>query len=524
MITKAHMAFLCFLSLLSASHHVSAATADRPNVIFILADDMGYGAIQANNDKNHLPTPNLNRLVKEGMNFTDAHSDASVCTPSRYGLLTGRYSWRSGLKSGVTWSFYPSLIEPELTTVAEMFQQQDYHTACIGKWHLGIDFYTKEGKTLSEATGFSRKDMANAGVKGNRPAFRAKWEDIDFSKAVSGGPTDHGFDYYFGDDLPNMPPYAFFKNDRLTAMPTTIKPNGMFGAKGPMVPGWKLEDVMPKITADARQYIKTHAKEQDPFFMYFALTSPHTPIVPSKEFIGKSGLDSKYADWIIETDWAVGEVLKELDAQGIAENTIVVFSTDNGPTELKENKDLITKGTDLIHQYKGMKRSLWEGGHRVPYIVRWPAKTPAASTCDEPICLNDFMATMAELTDFSLKDDMAVDSYSILDLYKGQKKKLARSIIHHDFNGGFSIRQGDWKLNYFREIDLEKGKDSFKKELYNLKKDIKETNNVIGEHTPLVTELDNAFEKIVRNGRSTQGTKQKNTEHPEWKVPITTIN
>jgi len=212
--------------------------------------------------------------------------------------------------------------------------------------------------------------------------------------------------------------------------------------------------------------------------------------------------------------------MKALDEHGLTENTIVIFSTDNGPTELQENKKIIEQGSDLIHQFKGMKRSLWEGGHRVPYVVRWPNVTPASSTCNQTICLNDFMATMADLIDYKLKEDMAVDSYSILDLYKGKKKKIGRSIIHHDFNGGFSIRKGDWKLSYFRE----KGTDTFTKQLYNIKKDIKESKNVIESHPDIVSDLDKTFEKIVINGRTTKGTQQKNVEHPDWKLPFQLVN
>ncbi|VGO18330.1 sulfatase family protein [Pontiella sulfatireligans] len=497
--------------LLCVATWVSAA--ERPNIVLILGDDMGYGSVQANNQKCAIPTPHLNRLIEEGMNFTDAHSDTSVCTPTRYGLLTGRYSWRSGLKSGVTWGFHPSLIEPEYETVAEMLQKAGYYTAMVGKWHLGLDWTNKEGKTIAEERGLDQHFFVNCGDF-SKTNLRYKWKNLDFSQPVKGGPVDHGFDSYFGDDVPNMPPYAFIRDNKVQGIPSVDKPSAMFGIAGPMVPGWTLEAVMPALAAEAKSVIKEKAQSDKPFFLYFSLTSPHTPIAPSDEFIGKSGL-SKYADWIIETDWAVGEVLVALDEQGIADNTLVIFTTDNGSTG-KELNELRKMGCDLTHQFRGQKRSLYEGGHRVPYIVRWPKQTPKGSSCDETICLNDFMATAAEVAGVKLNENAGPDSNNILPLYQGKTRAEDPAVIHHDFDGGYAIRRGDWKLIFL----YNRKANTFKRELYNLKADVKETANIIEQHSEVASELAELFETQVKQGRSTPGPQQSNIEDPDWMLPF----
>ncbi len=489
------------------------SAAERPNIVFILGDDMGYGSVQANNEKCTIPTPHLNRLVEEGMNFTDAHSDTSVCTPTRYGLLTGRYSWRSGLKSGVTWAFFPSLIEPEIVTVAEVLRDAGYDTGMVGKWHLGLDFTNKDGQTIAEEMNLDQHLFVNCGDF-SAVNLKYNWKKLDFTKPVKGGPVDHGFDYYFGDDIPNMPPYVFYKNNQIVEQPTVPKPADMFGLPGPMVPGWTLEAVMPALTQDAQRYIAEKAKGEKPFFLYFSLNSPHTPIAPSDEFKGRSGLNT-YADWIMQTDAAVGAVLQSLDEQGIADNTLVIFSTDNGSTG-KELNELKKMGCDLVHQFRGQKRSLYEGGHRVPYIVRWPKQTPKGSSCDATICLNDFMATAAEIAGVQLDENAGPDSHNILPLYQGKNRAEDPAVIHHDFDGGYAIRRGDWKLIFLYNRKTK----TFTRELYNVKEDIKETRDLVSQHPEVVTELSRLFEAQVKNGRSTPGPQQKNLEDPDWMLPF----
>lgn len=490
----------------------SFAVGAKPNIVFILADDMGYGSVQANNPKSPVPTPHLDRLVEQGMNFTDAHTDSSVCTPTRYGLLTGRYSWRSGLKSGVTWRFFPSLIEPETVTVADMLRGVGYQTAMIGKWHLGIDFINKQGQTIAEEKGIGQSHFVDcADFKAVDLQYDAS--NIDFSQPYRGGPTDHGFDYFFGENLPNMPPYAFFENDRIVGNPSVNKPRDMFGLPGPMVPGWTLEAVMPTLTEKASQYIRENADNEKPFFLYFALPAPHTPIAPSVDFQGISGIN-KYADWLMETDWSVGEVMAALEEAGIADNTLLIFSTDNGTSYADESAQELR--SQLDPQFKGAKRSIYEGGHRVPYIVRWPGVITAGSSCGETIGLNDFMATAAEISGAQLSETMAVDSHNILPLYLGKSRAEQPAIIHRDFSGGYAIRQGDWKMVFV----LDRKTKTFKRELYNLKTDIKETSNVIKQHPEVATQLSQLFETKVTQGRSTPGSQQSNFEDPRWMLPF----
>jgi arylsulfatase A-like enzyme len=493
------------------------AKNSQPNVIFILADDMGYGSVAANNPECTIPTPALDRLVDEGMNFTDAHSGSSVCTPTRYALLTGRYAWRTGLKTGVIWAWYPALVEPDRLTVGKMLQQQGYRTAMVGKWHLGLNYTDKQGNNLAEREQFTERQLVYGGNRRAAPAprYNPSADTIDFTKPVGGGPVDCGFDSWFGVDLPNMPPYVFIKDRELQGIPSVPKPKGMFGVGGPMLPGWSLEAVLPRLADEAAAFVTAQAESDKPFFLYYALTSTHTPIAPSKEFQGKSGLNA-YADWLMETDWAVAKVLDALDRSGQAENTLVIFSADNGPTEPKFQKDLIGKGCDLIHQFRGLKRSVYEGGHRVPYIVRWPGVIPPGSSCAEPVSLNDFMATMADLTGYNLPTNAAEDSFSILPLYKGEKRDVVPPLIHHGFWGSFAIRQGDWKMVF--EYDAKK--ETFTRELYNMKNDVKETNDVIAQYPEVAAELNQLFEEKVENGRMTSGPQQKNMEDPDWILPF----
>jgi arylsulfatase A-like enzyme len=493
------------------------AASDQPNVIFILADDMGYGSVAANNPECTVPTPALDRLVKEGMNFTDAHSGSSVCTPTRYALLTGRYAWRTGLKTGVIWSWYPALIEPDRLTVGKMLQEKGYRTAMVGKWHLGLDYTDKNGMNLAEANKFNERQLVFCGDlhAPSAPRYKPSSDSIDFTKPVGGGPVDCGFDSWFGVDLPNMPPYVFIKDRELQGIPSIPKPKGMYGVSGPMLPGWSLEAVLPRLADEAAAFVTAQAKSDKPFFLYYSLTSTHTPIAPSKEFQGKSGLNA-YGDWLMETDWAVSKVLDALDRSGQADNTLVIFSTDNGPTEPKFLNDLKSKGCDLTHQFRGLKRAVYEGGHRVPYIVRWPGVTPAGSSCEEPISLNDFMATMADLTDYDLPVNAAEDSFSILPLYQGKSAGEHPALIHHGFWGSFAIRQGDWKMVFEYDVKTKE----FTRELYNMKDDVKETQDVMGQHPEVAKKMSELFEASIKNGRMTPGPTQKNMEDPGWALPF----
>ena len=476
---------LLFLSLLISI----GFAASKPNIIVILADDMGYDSINALNPKNPIPSPHLDTLLKQGMNFTDAHSGSAVCTPTRYGLLTGRYCWRSRLQKSVLWTWDKPLIPRSRLTIATMLRRKGYKTACIGKWHLGWEWPKKNDK-------------------------------IDFTQAIKGGPTELGFDYYFGDDVPNFPPYVYIENQHTVGLPTAEKPKKMFGGKGPMLPGWKLENVMPDITAKSVEYINARGKDKKPFFLYFSLTAPHTPIAPSKEFQGKSGI-GPYADFLMETDWSVGQIVSALKVNGLSDNTLLIFTADNGTSPHAKLFDKLKKNNvDLQYHFRGNKADAFEGGHRVPFIASWPGQILAGSKSGEVICLNDIMATAAELTDFDFAENEAEDSRSLLTILKGKKlsKPLHEYLVNHSINGKFAIRSGKWKLIFCAGSGGWSGprekralaKKLPTRQLYNLGIDLKEKNNLIAEYPELVEEMTNALIKIISDGRSTPGKTQKN--------------
>ena len=460
--------------------------AEKPNIVFILADDMGIDAVSAYNEKmGPIKTAHIDRLISEGMDFSDAHSGSAVCTPTRYGLLTGRYCWRTELKKEVLWDYGRPLIEKDRLTVAEFLRDHGYTTGMVGKWHLGLDWYDAEG-------GLANKDLRIEDAvwkPKSRERILACAEKIDFTKPVTGGPLDHGFDYYFGVDLPNMPPYAWIEGDRLTAQPTVPKPKTMFGTEGPMVPGWQLEEILPALTSKSTAWIKEQAKKEKPFFLYLSLTSPHTPISPSEPFQGKSGITA-FGDFLIETDWVVGEVMKCLDEAGVADDTMLIFATDNGTAAACKFDQLKKKGVDLRHTLKGIKSMIHEGGHRVPFVVRWPGKTKPGTTCKEVICLNDFMATVADMLGAELPNNAAEDSTSILPLLTGEAKTLPDRpmVVNHDYRGNFAIRDGKWKL--------------VGEQLFDLDADLKETTDIAEKHPEVVKRLSATLKTYQESGRS----------------------
>ena len=399
---------------------LSAAEPPKPNIVYILADDLGYGDVGCYNPASKIPTPNIDRLAREGVRFTDAHSPSAVCTPTRYALLTGRYAWRTRLQRNVLGPFSQPLIAEKQLTVAGLLREQGYATACIGKWHLGWGW-------------------PKPGDGGKR----------DFTRPIPDGPTARGFDLYFGTDVPNYPPYCFIENDRTVGIPSADAPVGRdsFNIAGPMLPGWKLVEVLPGLEKRAVEYIEKAAKGDKPFFLYLPLTSPHYPVVPAAEFKGKSKV-GEYGDFVVQTDHVVGEVLDALKTSGVAEKTLVILTSDNGPEITGEVKPgaydrLKEFGHASMGTLRGTKRDAWEGGHRVPFIARWPGKIPAGTTCDETICHVDLMATLAALLDVKLPADAGVDSVNILPALLGEKRKapLREATVHHSGQGKFAIRR-----------------------------------------------------------------------------------
>ncbi len=465
------------------------AGATKPNIVFIMADDMGYGDLGCYNKKSKIPTPNFDRLAAEGMRFTDAHSPSAVCTPTRYGVLTGRYCWRSRLKRGVLNGYSPALIDTQRMTVASLLKQNGYATACIGKWHLGL--------------GSDKK--------------------TDYNKPLVPGPNALGFDYFYG--IPaslDMTPYCYIENDRPVAKPTlTIEAgkaseDGWWRA-GAIAPGFKHVEVLPRLTEKAVEYIDNHAEKSPgkPFFMYFPLPAPHTPIAPADFVKGRSQAGG-YGDFVVEVDWTVGEVTKALARNRLADNTLIILTSDNGsPGRTKINRANYSI-IELFGHYpsgdlRGIKADIWDGGHREPFIARWPGKIPPASTSDELICLTDLLATCAAVLGVELPDNAGEDSYNILPALLGRKpgKPIRQAIVHHSGSGMFSIRQGQWKLilgrgsGGFSKPKTYKPKPGEPKgQLYNLQDDLAETNNLWHKHPEIVKRLTDLLEKYKKQGHS----------------------
>jgi len=499
---------LCLFGLGSPEVGYSASPA-KPNIVYILADDLGYGDPGCYNPESKIPTPNIDQLAKEGMRFTDAHSPSAVCTPTRYGLLTGRYAWRTRLQRNVIGPFAPPLIGPRQLTVAEMLRKQGYTTACIGKWHLGWNW-------------------PKAGPGGQR----------DFSQPITEGPTTRGFDFYFGTDVPNYPPYCFLKNDRTVGIPSVPAPVGKesFNIAGPMIAGWKLEEVLPQLEKQAIDFVENASRGDRPFFLYLPLTSPHYPVVPARGYQGKSKV-GEYGDFVMQTDDLVGKILAALKRTSIAENTLVIFTSDNGPEVTGEVKPgvydrLKQFGHASMGPLRGVKRDSWEGGHRVPFIARWPGKIAAGSRSDQIVCHVDLMATLAHLVDCPLPEDAGGDSMSFLDtlLAKQPSKPIRETLITHSAQGNFAIRQRDWVLilaptgddnrkqgepDWFQN---ERGYRPHKSpgELYHLGKDPTQKENLYESEPARVREMARMLETCVNEGRSTPGRALKNDGDVIW--------
>ena len=490
------------------------AAPPQPNIVVILADDLGYGDVRCFNPQGKISTPHLDRLAAQGMIFTDAHSSSAVCTPTRYGLLTGRYNWRSRLKSGVQGGLSPPLIEPGRLTLPTFLKRQGYHTACIGKWHLGMDWPRKP-----DAAPFGD------GIEKGEDGWR-----VDFSQPIQRGPTAFGFDYYFGIAASlDMVPYTFIENNRVTKLPTSDKAFPMMlgrtnrmTRRGPAADDFEAEGVLPELTREAVAWIERRApaaKSNDPFFLYLPLTSPHTPIVPTPEWQGKSGLNS-YADFVMQTDAAVGTVLETLHRLNLADNTLVIFTSDNGCSPEADFNQLRASGHHPSGRFRGAKADIFEGGHRVPFIARWPGRVKPGSSTSQLISLNDIFATCAEILDRKMPADAAEDSISLLPALEGRASKPSReALVHHSINGSFAIRRGDWKLILAPDSGgwssprpgSPAAKDLPAVQLYNLRDDISETNNLQGQHPRIVADLTSELQRYVKDGRSTPGPRQANT-------------
>ncbi len=487
-------ALLLIASLLAAWHVGNgplSQAAEMPNVIVVMADDLGIGDISPTNPNGKIATPHLRKLAAGGLTFLDAHTPSSVCTPTRYGLLTGRYNWRSRLARGVLSGTSEHLIPADRPTLGHLMQTAGYHTAMIGKWHLGWDWHKKNGK-------------------------------IDFTQPVKNGPDINGFDQYYGHcGSLDMPPYVWVDTGRITAPPDreegVSKSQDRYGwyRKGPIGADFHIEEVLPHLFDKSISHVKARAadaKQGKPFFLYLALPAPHTPIVPVPPFKDASGLNP-YADFVMQVDHHMGQLLTTLDEADLANDTLVIFTSDNGCSP-EANFGLLKKhGHDPSAGYRGHKADIYEGGHRVSFIARWPGQIEAGTSTTALACLTDIYATLEAISGQQRQAVGGEDSFSLLPVFRGAESSARDTLISHSIGGSFAIRQGSWKLclcagsggwSAPRESEAKK-KGLPPMQLYNLADDPAETRNLVKSHPERVAALLRLLDQQVRAGRCTPG-------------------
>jgi arylsulfatase A-like enzyme len=455
------------------------AAEKLPNIVYILADDLGWGDLGCYNRESKIPTPNADRLAARGVRFTDMHSPSSVCTPTRYGILTGRYCWRSRLKQGVLVGDSPNLIEPGRLTVASMLKSRGYHTGAVGKWHLGL---------------------------GDRPK-------TDYTQPLSPCPNDHGFDYFFG--IPaslDFEPYVYVENNLAVEPPTSStpgrnEPRGVFWRGGGMAPGFDFEQCLPKLTEKAVSFIRDRAAKPQPFFLYFPLTGPHTPWLPLAAWRGKSGAGI-YGDFVAQVDDVLGQVARALEESGAANNTLLVFTSDNGAHWTPEDKAKYPHRANA--NWRGMKADIYDAGHRIPFLASWPGRIKPGTVSAQTGCLTDLMATLSSAVGFKLPNNAGEDSFDLLPAYLGKAKRPIReAIVHHSSMGLFSIRKGSWKLclgrgswGFSDPKRVEPGPGEPEGELYDLSVDPGEANNLYLSRQDKVAELTALLDRCKSDGFS----------------------
>ena len=462
----------------------------KPNIVFIFADDMGYGDLSCYGATKIL-TPNVDRVASEGVRLTDAHSSSAVCTPSRYSVMTGRYCWRSSLKRWVLGGFGKPIIEQDRLTVASMLQSQGYATAAIGKWHLGLNWSLKheEGEEL---------------IAFEAPTWSLDGFDVDYSKPITGGPTSLGFDYFFGiAGSLDMPPYCFIENDHTVGIPDREKePYYNQQRKGMMTEGWCDEEVDITFAQKAVSFIEDHHVNHpdQPFFLYLPTASPHRPCDIRPDFVVDKSQAGDRGDMVVLFDWIVGQVQGALDRLSLTDDTLFIVTSDNGARATCAN------GLDYGHKsngpLRGQKADIWDGSHREPFVARWHGHIPAGSTSDAPVCLVDFMATVADLIDYPLPDSAAEDSWNLLPTLMDETTDapVRDAIIHHSGDGMFSIRQGEWKLIFglgsggFTEPKHEDAVPGGPAgQLYNMTDDLDESRNLWLERPDVVERMTGMF-------------------------------
>ncbi|MEN3941048.1 arylsulfatase [Prosthecobacter sp. SYSU 5D2] len=479
------------------------AAESRPNIVILYADDMGYGDLGAQNPDSKIPTPHLDKLASQGMRFTDAHSSSGICTPSRYALLTGRFHWRK--MHGIVNSFDKPVLDEADTTLPELLKTQGYRTACIGKWHLGWnwdDILKPGAEPVMDARGRHRVFASG---------------DFDWGKPVSGGPLSHGFDYYFGDDVPNFPPYAWFENDRVITVPSeplTITPEtreGNWEARpGPMTPGWDFYAVVPRLRDQAVKWIGQQKGKEGPFFLYVPFNSPHAPIVPTNEFTGKSQAGG-YGDFMVQTDAKAGQILQALEANGFADNTLVIFSADNGAEHYAYPR-IQNFGHRSSGPLRGVKRDLHEGGHRLPFVVRWPGVVKPGTVSDALTSQVDILATVAAIIGAEIPAGSANDSYNQLPVWKENAPSPRTTIVHNTKEDAYALRHQNWllvaaksgaqsKVPAWYNEEFGYAKNEHEGELYDLSTDLAQKHNLYAEKPDKVKELTGLLEQVRSKGQ-----------------------
>ncbi len=483
-----------------ASLHATAPAATQttppPNIVVILTDDQGYGDVGAFNPASRIPTPHIDQLAREGLRFTDAHTSSSVCTPTRYALLTGRYSWRTTLKKGVLWGNGDALIEPGRTTIASMLRARGYHTAVVGKWHLGVHWAAKPGATVDRTT------------------TQGPTEWIDYTRPFTGGPLDVGFDEFFGIAASlDMRDYVYLEGDRVVEPPTVRLagiPQGQPGFHRPGAAGasFRPETVIDEVTRRAVRVIETQAKAARPFFLYVPFAAPHTPMLPTGAFVGRTPL-GPYGDFVAQTDAAVGTILDAVARAGQADRTLVIFASDNGPAPAGGIADLLKLGHDAAGGWRGSKHTLYEGGTRVPFVVRWPGVVKPGGVTRRTIVISDVLRTLAEAVGAPLSAGVAEDSVSFLSVLRDPDTRapLHEAIVMQSDAGAFAIRQGKWKLLLARgdgrASDINAPPDGRPAvQLYDLDADPKEATNLQAAHPEVVKRLQDLLAQYEREGRS----------------------
>ena len=497
-------------SAILSSILVCAAWAKQPNVLILYADDLGFGDLGCYNKESRIPTPNLDRLASESVRFTDGHSSSGICTPSRFAMLTGRHHWRDF--HGIVNAFGDSVFKPERLTLPEMLKEKGYKTAAIGKWHLGWNWDAIRNKEV----------RATTVQDGRRKKQQLGPEAFDWTKSIPNGPLDHGFDYYFGDTVINFPPYCWIENDKVVKAPDTlmqtgkwkkIKEGGWECRPGPMVTGWDPYQNIPTTTKKGVEYIKKAANAEEPFFLYFAYPAPHAPIIPNDEFDGKSKA-GPYGDFVYETDHSIGQLLQALTDSGQAENTLVIFSADNGPEHYAYARDVKFDHWSA-HPFRGLKRDAYEGGHHVPFMIKYPGVTMAGTVNDALVSQIDIMATLASVVGYDLPEkNAAEDSHDLLPLLKGEAKSIRTSHVHNTFDHTWAFREGDWVLitgksghhsrvtkEWLKKHDYPKT-ESKQARLFNLREDIGQRNDLAAKHPEKVRSMKASLAQIREQGYS----------------------